>query len=305
MHVIRYFGLLFIAFCIAEAGTLAAGAAPSRIVLRHAGGKIPLVISGKARTYVPLRSGKPVTLLVRGPGELRVITRVQFRPEARDDLDYRILYAVDGGEVQAEKFKGVKRSATATYGDGAMGVPGDAGEFKITLGRGQHSVEISVADSLPRVAARFVFKPKKERKQKWIALAPSAPAEQVDLLAGEETVAYFRFKEEKPLRVEVNGPTELRVLTRVENHYDMKGSVIYRLQVRRDGKVMNTYMLSSKRSETTTYKNNKTLVPGKAREVTVPIPRGRHVIEVIPLDKGKTSLLGHILLPRKDVKLEQ
>jgi hypothetical protein len=35
------------------------------------------------------------------------------------------------------------------------------------------------------------------------------------------------------------------------------------------------------------------------------VPEGKHVYEIIPLDKDKSSLLGRLLIPKKDVKLEK
>ncbi len=110
---------------------------------------------------------------------------------------------------------------------------------------------------------------------------------------------------EKPLKVEINGPTELRVLTRIENHYQMKGRIHYRVQVKENGHLTSTYQLNSRRSEIAVYKYDKELIPGKACEFVIDVPKGRHTYEVLPLDKDKKTLLGRFLLPKKDVKLEQ
>ena len=100
------------------------------------------------------------------------------------------------------------------------------------------------------------------------------------------------------------GPTELRVFTRIENHYQMRGRIHYRIQVKSQEKVVNTYQLSSVRSEVTTYENNKKLIPGKAREFVIDVPDGRHTFEIAPLDKDKGTVLGRMLIPEKSVGLE-
>ena len=109
---------------------------------------------------------------------------------------------------------------------------------------------------------------------------------------------------EKPLKVEIIGPTELRVLTRTENHFQMKGRINYRVQVKENGKVINTYQLCSKVSEVAVYKDVKELIPGTACEFVIYVPKGKHVYEILPLDKDKSTLLGRLLIPEKDVKLE-
>ncbi|MCU0370177.1 MAG: hypothetical protein MUC31_02080, partial [Bacteroidales bacterium] len=105
-----------------------------------------------------------------------------------------------------------------------------------------------------------------------------------------------------PLKVSIIGPTELRVLTRTENHFEMKGRIHYRVQVREGGNVLNTYQLSSEVSEVAIYKDVHDMVPGTACEFVIIVPDGKHVYEILPLDQDKSSLLGRLLIPVKDVR---
>ena len=268
---------------------------------KDASGEIAVVSLGKLRTYYPLSSRRSSIVEVKGPGELRILTRARFVPKAKDELDYHIIYKVDGGEEHTLDVKGVTRSDNAKYKDGTLGNPGDSRDLKIRIGRGYHSIELILRDSLPMVSARYLFAPGKQKKTKWVALSPLAPTEPVDLFAGEEATHYYRFSTEKPLKIEIIGPTNLRVLTRVENSFDMKGRANYRLQIRQNGQVLQSFQLSSRRSETTTYKNNSKLVPGKAREIVFKVPKGKQQYEIVPLDMR--TLLGQIMFPEKDAKL--
>jgi hypothetical protein len=171
------------------------------------------------------------------------------------------------------------------------------------LGRGHHTIEFLLGGKKHAVAARYKFTKRKNKKQEWITYSPLQPSEPVDLIAREQSVHYYRFSMGKPLRIEINGPTQLRVLTRIENHFNMKGRIHYRVQVKEKGDILNTYQLSSRHSEIAVYKNDKTLIPGKACEFVINVPRGRHSYEILPLDKDKTTLLGRCLIPKKDVKL--
>jgi hypothetical protein len=186
-----------------------------------------------------------------------------------------------------------------------MGVPGQLKTFEIELLRGNHTIEFKLKDNVVDVAARYHFKPAKVKKQEWIAFSPLQPSEPVDLISKEATTAYYRFSMEKPLKVEIIGPTELRVLTRTENQYQMKGTINYRVQVRENGTVLNTYQLHSKPSEVAVYKDVKNLIPGTACEFVIYVPKGKHVYELLPLDKDKNTLLGRLLLPKKDIILEK
>jgi hypothetical protein len=297
----RYAFAILTTICVLAAS--AAHAKTKRVELKpkDASNGIAVVNLGKTRTYYPLSSKRSTIVEVKGPGELRILTRARFAPKAKDEFDYRIIYEVDGAEAHLLDVEGVTRSQDAKYKDGALGNPGESKDLKIKIGRGYHTIELTLRDSLPRVAARYLFAPRKQKKTKWVALSPLSPVDPVDLVAGETTSHYYRFSDEKSLKIEIIGPTELRILTRVENSYDMKGRAHYRLQIKQKGQVVQSFQLSSQRSETATYKNNSKLVPGKAREVVFNVPKGRQQYEFVPLDKG--TLLGLIMFPQKDAKL--
>ena len=266
--------------------------------------RVTTIIAGKSRDYYSLSSVTPSIITLQGPGILRVNTRGRFKPGEGTVIKYEVLYTVDGGEQKSVAISNVERSKDATYENGTLGVPGQLKDIEIELGRGIHNIAFKLKDNTYSVACRYVFTPTKEKKQEWIAFSPKLPSEPVDLISGETTTGYYRFSKEKPLKIEIIGPTELRVLTRIENHFEMKGRIHYRLQVKELDKVVNTYQLSSERSETAVYKENKELVPGKACEFVIIVPKGKHTYVITPLDEDKNTVLGRLLIPKKDVTLE-
>jgi hypothetical protein len=265
--------------------------------------KVTHIISGKTRSYYSLSHIEISAINVRGPGKLIIMTRGRFTSENKDRLGYTVIYTVDGGSPKKFKVPDAGRSKSASCQNTALGDPGIRKDFEIMLGRGYHTLEFKLKDGSAPVAVRYKFVPVKAKKQEWISFAPLSPSKPVNLVTNEHIVHYYRFSAENPLTVEVNGPTEIRVMTRIENHYDMKGRIHYRIQVLEKGKVINTYQLSSVRSEVTAYEDNKELIPGKAREFVIIVPGGKHIYQISILDKDKNSVLGRFLLPKKDVKL--
>lgn len=300
IQLVLLVSVLFCSGIMAQSGKKARYLKPSVFQKR-----VTTIISEKTRYYYSLSTVKPSTITVQGPGKLRVITRGRFVPDEGNRIKYEVLYSVDGGEQAKVRKSGVERSKKATYLKGSLGVPGQLEDFEIDLGRGRHTIEFKLKEKKIPVAARYKFTPIREKKREWVAFSPVLPSEPVDLVAREVTVNYYRFSMEKPLKVEINGPTELRMLTRIENHYQMKGRIHYRLQVKENGEVMNTYQLSSRRSEIAVYKDDKELIPGKACEFVINVPKGRHSYEILPLDKDKSTLLGRFLLPKNAVGLEE
>lgn len=267
--------------------------------------KLPIIISGKTLNYYSLSAADISDITVQGPGVLKVNTRGQFKPGGGDLIKYTILYTVDGGVQKSIPMNAVGRSKEAIYTDGTLGVPGQLKSFEIELLRGNHTIEFKLKENLVNVSARYVFTPAKVKKQEWLAFSPMQPSEPVDLISRETTTAYYRFSMTKPLKVEVIGPTELRVLTRTENQYQLKGRINYRVQVKENGIVLNTYQLNSKLSEIAVYKDVKELIPGSACEFVIYVPKGKHIYEILPLDQDKRTLLGRMLIPKKDIILEK
>lgn len=267
--------------------------------------RVTILVSGKTRYYYSLSDENPSVVTVNGPGKLKVITRGRFKPDQTNKLNYVISYSIDGGSIQTKKITSVERSLKATYEKGSLGMPSQAREFEITLGRGTHSIDFTLTDNTIQVEAQYIFYPTKGKKIDWIAYSPMQPSEPVELVTKETRVKYYRFSKEKPLKIEIIGPTELRVLSRFENHYNMKGRIHYRLQIRENGKVLNSYQLSNTLSDITVYQDNNSLIPGKACEFVIEVPSGIHVYEILPLDEDKRTILGRILIPKKDVKLKE
>lgn len=299
--------ILFILVVVIYSGTLLQAQTPSKSNLLKPSNyqkRVSTIVSGKTRYYYFLSSDKASVITLQGPGKLQVITRARFKPDSPEKLGYSVLYSIDGSAQKKSIIKETQKSTTDTYADGTLGIPGQSKEFTIDLGRGDHSIEFRLLDDKTAVGARYIFTPVKEKKIDWIAFSPLRPSEPVDLISKESTVSYYRFSKAKPLKVEVIGPTELKVMTRIENHYQMRGRIHYRIQVKENNIVKNTYQLSSERSESAAYKDNKELIPGKACEFVINVPEGKHSYEILLLDEDKSTVLGRLLLPKKDVKLE-
>ncbi|MBE0637148.1 MAG: hypothetical protein IH598_01340 [Bacteroidales bacterium] len=265
--------------------------------------RVTILVSGKTSYYYSLSSEKASVISVNGPGKLRIITRARLSPTKESKATYQIRYVVNGGIPQYSKISGATRAEAASYAGDISGVPAQGKEIEIALGRGSHTIEFFLSDASVHVEARYLFTPTKGQKLEWISYSPNAPSEPVELISKETNVKYYRFSKQKPLKVEITGPTELRVLTRIENHFNMKGRIHYRLQVRDNDAILNTYQLSSTHSEEAVYRDNSKLIPGKPCEFVIEVPKGKHVYEIYPLDEDKNTVLGRMLIPKKDVKL--
>lgn len=265
--------------------------------------KVSIINSGREMTYYALSSETSTKFNVKGPGVLKIITRARFTPSEKAVIKYDVIYNINGGKKKVESMTNVQRSKSAVYLNGLLGVPGQAKNIEIKLGDGTHNIELNLVSKNKHVDAKFLFIPTKSKKKEWINYSAKQSTDIVDVYSKEIIVSYYRFSADKPLQVDVTGPTELKLLTRAEYDINMKGTVHYRIQVKEKGNVINTYQLSSKPSETAVYKDDKSMIPGKACEFIINVPKGRHSYEIVPLDRDKKSILGRFLIPKKDVKL--
>ncbi|MEE9450119.1 MAG: hypothetical protein V3V72_08720, partial [Ignavibacteriaceae bacterium] len=230
------FLILILVLCL-PFSSLVQGSDTKALKPKNAKTKIKTIISGKSKTYYPLQFKEPSIISVRGPGKLKVITRVWFVSDEEQQLDYKLYYRIDGTHENEVEFNNVERSETVTYKNYSLGVPGIGNNIILELGLGEHTIELWPGTKTPKVAARYLFTKTREKKINWVSLSPLYPKEPVDLVSRENVIHYFRFSKSKPLIVKINGPTILRILNRMENHYYMKGRINYRLRVKEDGDV--------------------------------------------------------------------
>lgn len=259
--------------------------------------KVIIEVSGHKSEYFELSQNQPSIIQITGPGTLKVITRVNFLPTHGPKLNYKIQYIIDDTQPQIVKISESSRSETARYLSDEEGIPGQSKPIEIPVSRGTHTIEFRSLEPLLSLYARYIFTPGKEKKTDWISYSPLPPLEPVELLTHEETVKYYRFSAENPLRIEITGPSELKIFTRAEHNYKMKGRIDYRVQVKRNNEIIHTFQLGNVPSEVTMYRDNKDLIPGKACEFSIIVPKGSHLYEIIPLDEDKSTLLGRILIP--------
>lgn len=273
------------------------------LVPKNANTPILINISGKSLTYYPILFDDASVFSVRGPGKLKIITRRHLDSQNENKSGYILFYRINGGKKIEVDFNNVKPDGKAYFENFSSGYPSIGENINIELTRGENTIEISNSSNKAKVYVRVLYTKIKEKKIDWISLSPVYPNYPVSLVTNEDVVTYYRYSSDKPLKIQVAGPTTLRILNRIEFDFKMKGKVNYRIEVREDKKLKNTYMLCSDRSDVTSYKKDVKKTPGRANEIVIAVPSGTHTYEIVSLDKYTT--LAKILFPKKDIKLER
>lgn len=272
-------------------------AADWRYVQPHSGSRTTLTVDGKKRTYHPLNIKKPVVVKVTGPTTLRLVTRAECLGE---ETIYSFLVTRDGAkryhiarvtspdpEVHAEGNSRVKLGSSRTA------------TFKVPAG--EHTYEISLpAGAKGGVYVRPMVLESAKSPASYVAFLPKSFAEEVRVAVREAEYLYYRGAQNKPLELEVVGPTKLKIVSRLEFDYTMRGEKSYRVQVVEGGKVMATKVLKAKPSALASYVGKSTRVLSEGSTFYLKVPTGRHAYQLTLPDPGVSAVF-RFYLPQKDL----
>jgi hypothetical protein len=158
------------------------------------------------------------------------------------------------------------------------------------------------SEGMGGVAIRL-FRQVKRQRESWVAFTPEHYGEirHLQLANGNES-AYYHFDAGTPLGLSVNGPTTLRVATRLDFDHLMTGVQTYALQVAIDGAVWQTYHFDSDRLDSAVYVERPDILPGDRKEINIAVPRGRHTVEIRCVRPETCGVAAMIHLPLSDLE---
>ena len=265
--------------------------------------KVELLISGKRREYYELDAGKQIQIAVQGPARLRAVSRALLNTP-NEKLDYSYIVERKGGKT----FTIVQ---TAGLSDKAL----MAGEgTKVVAESRSKTIDVPQGDqvfifTLPKNANHsLIFRFSVETNDftagaPVVAMTPTEFTKEIDLVAGEKTVPYYRIGDGNKVSLDIIGPATVKVLSRIEFNESMSGKQKWRIQVAEDGKVKGTYPLSASRSDTIAYQQTSPYVASWAETFFVEVPKGGHHYEFVLPDSQRTALL-RFLLPKNQLVRE-
>lgn len=260
-----------------------------------------LIVTGKNRMYYVLRGGNTVEITVEGPTRLRVLSRSKLET-ADETPEYGYLVNMIGQEEGVRVTHQCRLSEKTKLAVDPSVHIGVSRKKTIKVPDGKHTYIFSLPKDDPRtVYLRFARRTAKfSQGTKMVAMNPEDHTSRVDLLTREEGYTYYRIGRGNTLRLPLNGPATLKVLSRIEYDQNMRGSQKWKLQIVEDGNVKVTHALSARVSEVTAYYESNSLVPSRAETFYVEIPEGEHVYEFRLPENHRTVLL-RFLLPQSQL----
>ncbi len=264
-----------------------------------------LTVAGKERTYFVLDKDSQISVIVEGPSQLKIMSRMEL-PVASAEPDYTI-------EVRMEGSKRVRSihhtSKISEKVEGESGQTPNVGVLRskiIDIPSGKHTVNLRVPDgSTDRVYVRLSQKTNEfTGGTAVVAMTPFEYSAEVELISDELFYPYYRVGNTDRAALRLVGPATLKVLSRIEFTPEMKGSQKWKVAVLEDGKMKKSYNLSAGSSDVIHYKTPSPNMPSRAETFFVEIPAGEHVYEFRMPEDTRTALL-RFLMPKTDLAGEQ
>ncbi|MEK7465854.1 MAG: hypothetical protein AAB074_00445 [Planctomycetota bacterium] len=255
---------------------------------------VKLVVAGKPLTYYAL-DGEGISARVKGPSRLRISLRGHFGQGDASPRDITLSVAMDGGDAKTTK-KACSRSKTASYAEGAEGEsPGGREELILDVPEGEHTF---VAKTDARACGAFAI-PSKKKKILRTEMTPTGFDKAAEEVFEERERTWYFAKQDKPVALEVTGPTTLKIYTALNFDSSMRTATEWKLEATVDGAAVAEKTWKSSRSHTRSYPDEKSVVPGQMETFDLAIPEGRHKIEIRP--RGSVSAAIRVQIPTGDL----
>ena len=257
-----------------------------------------LKVFGSELVYYGFDAHTPLVFEVKGPTQVRVLSRLRFSPEMEGEQLYEVILSENGFERDRVLHR-TSESKRASYVEMANLGLGKAVKMDFAVSdTGGHTFEVRLgAHSKYRVEARIYALDDE------IEIAPYDYAESVTAFLSESRErTYYLLTREQPVRIRVSGPTQLTVKTRLDYDPGMVGKQMYVLNVLEKGELVKSFHIESVRSSTVTYNDRPAIIPGAAKQLEIEVPQGVHTYE---FQLASSQFLGaclRFLIPTIDVR---
>jgi len=262
-----------------------------------------LSVSGRNRTYFSIEKGNHFSFQVKGPTQIRVLTRLEFPGYVSQSVEYGIRYTIDDQTTETVTLSS-RPAETARDPKNPKVVLGYLREICLDVPRGVHSYALGVSDDVTRVWVRIQEQEASFlQKLSRVAMAPQQYSAAVDLEVKEKIITYYRVGGSNQMVLNLIGPTNLKILTRLEFDQTMSGLQKFRFQVLEADQVVKTYAVATEISDVAKYIEPTSTLLSKGEAFYLDVPKGSHSYRIALLDENRSALF-KFYIPVKDMENE-
>ena len=263
---------------------------------------VPVLVERTERAYFRVTPTGPLSLSVRGPAHLRIVSRAEIPPGAASSAAYA-LKVKDGKKVIEGQQTTTTASADARLKKGTSRL-GQSRQIIVRIREGTHPLTLSV-EGPSAVLLRLLARQRAPVTVKTVSLTPVEAIRTVSLTENEKVIPYYTAMPGKPVRFRIVGPVTLDLVSRLDFDATMRGSQPYTLAMSvGDGRSQRA-RLDTTKALTATYRELKDRVPGKLRRTEVSVPEGTHFVTVGLLKPAAGSVEIQARIPEPEVGAQE
>ena len=246
-----------------------------------------LTINGKRRTYYQLYRGE-LNYLVNGPRRIEIVARRAVPKKDKKEKEFGFIIRIDGQDsIEVVHQKNISNGVTSSQHQGHGYTK--SGSYFFNLLGGTHDVKISPASNRSRpVLIRLLSNRFEKSEETGKYIEPAKEQEVSHLKGGNGEYRYLKLMSGKKMEFDFNPFEKVVVLSRNAFENWMPNEESYRIRVSRDSKIEGTYYFRTERSEVSTIKEDKEIVPGKRRTFEIDNIRKDVPYFIELVDKGRT-----------------
>jgi hypothetical protein len=229
------------------------------------------IVTKKTETYTILTNTEPVRITVEGPTYLRVYTRIPWPKENTGSAIYKVILQKNEMDEEIITFESEVSKVTKDKIGRRLS---KWRSFYIEVPEGSNTYTI-LHWSSPNDTILLNFR--YESPKEWMEIRATDYASTIETIEEEKIIQYYELAKDGSVKVEITGPTKLRVVTRLNYDTKMLGEQNYTILVNDNGNEAK-HSLRCYKSEIIEYKNRKEVIPSNARNIYINIGSGRHVI---------------------------
>lgn len=229
------------------------------------------IVTKKTETYTILTSQEPISITVEGPTYLRVYTRIPWPKENTGSEIYKIILQKNEMDEEIITFEAEVSQVTKDKTGGRLS---KWRSFYIEVPEGSNTYNIlHWASPNDTILLNFRYESPKE----WQEMRATDYKSIIEAIEEEKIIKYYELEKDGGVKLEITGPTKLRVITRLNYDAKMLGEQNYTILVNDNGKEAK-HSLRCYKSEIIEYKDRKEIIPSNARNLYINIGSGRHVL---------------------------
>ncbi len=264
--------------------------------------KVEASLKGKKADLYSCTKAHAIEFELKGPRKILIHIRNVFQTQHEEMKAYRINVLLDGRNFDEYSFRSAPTNLATILGDNISSRKlGMLRKIVLEIPEGVHRLKFFPSHEeeplLLRCFASEIF----SQGEKHVAMSPEKYAQVVGMIFQEKEMTYYRMTPEKPIQLTVVGPTEIKVVTRLEFNQRMKGKFSYQIQVFEDDRLVQTRQYRTYKSDVVSYQKVTNVTAGRSRSFLIPVRKGKHVYRFVPVTSQKETVIAKILIPRKDV----